>query len=87
MAFESALILSLYLPHANDITQIPALLKTYNDVRFPRTSKVDGMSRSALDYLKMSNGAFQVERDRSLLDGSSEGCPFAIVNPTMQNWL
>ena len=88
MAFESALVLSSLLCSANSTAQLIALLHVYNRVRFPRTSKVDELSRATLDYLEMPDGPEQVERDRRLRDhGPGEGEVFALVDPEIQSWL
>ena len=71
MAFESALVLSSPLCGATSSTQISARLGVYNRARFPRTSKVDELSRASSDYLEMPDGPEQSERDRRLRDRGS----------------
>jgi hypothetical protein len=88
MAFASALDISSLLCNANSTAQVPALLCAYNSARFPRTSKVDELSRLSLDYLEMPDEPKQVERDRRLRDPEpSEGAVFAPVDPVIQHWL
>ena len=68
MAFDSALVLSSLLCSTSSTAQFTALLRVYKRARFPRTSKVDELSRATLDYLEMPEGPEQVERDRPLRD-------------------
>lgn len=88
MALESALCLSTLLSQTTSPSEIPMVLKRYESIRYPRCSRIDELSRSALGYLEMPDGPEQVERDKRLREGKDlEGEGFALVDTEEREWV
>ena len=81
-------MLSGLLSEAKDVSQIPELLKLYNEIRQPRTSFIIRSSKRMENIMHFPDGPLQIERDRLLTEGvCTAGFPVMLAEPVFQEWL
>ncbi|KAK7737388.1 hypothetical protein SLS53_006693 [Cytospora paraplurivora] len=86
-AFEDAAVLEAVFARLSDKTQILDALKTFEEVRKPRVSKVKKHTLARKVIYGMHDGPGQLERDQKLALGPGTGCPDELADPDFQNWL
>ena len=88
MGLESASVLGNLMLHSTSRTQIPAILRLYNQLRLPRTEIVRGASKKLGELWHMPDGPVCDARDQDLLHGDpSIGFPNLLADPCFQTWL
>jgi len=84
MAVEDAAVLGDLLSRVSSLTQLPTLLRAYQDLRLPRTTATQASSRLAQKILHFPDGPEQRERDeamRAAMAAELEGKPIPDGNP------
>ena len=88
MGIESAALLSDLIGRARHSSEIPELLRLYNQAQRPRAKTVSARSRMMGDVLEMIDGPAQIQRDSQLChDIPKPGFPFAWSDPKLQAFL
>lgn len=66
MAIEDAAVLGGLLSHVASVSQLPAFLKAYEDLRLPRTAETQAASRLNQHVFHLPDGPEQEERDAGM---------------------
>ena len=87
-AIEDAAVLGALLARLEDKSQIKDVLRLYESIRKPRTTKVIAGSDARRKVYQLRDGDAQQERDQQLRQKSPfEGYPKCIADPDFQSWL
>ncbi|KAG8527881.1 uncharacterized protein KY384_006797 [Bacidia gigantensis] len=87
-AVEDGAVIGRLFEHIKERSQIPAVLKIYEELRKNRTTCVVRGSTSLRDVFHMEDGPRQRERDQQLLESEPfEGYPNPWADPVYQAWL
>ncbi|MCJ1355885.1 MAG: hypothetical protein MMC33_005877 [Icmadophila ericetorum] len=86
-AIEDGAVLGALFGHLTSRDQIPRLLKIYESIRKPRTTRVVRGSTALGELFHLHDGERQRERDRQLSEAPFEGYPNRWADPMFQQWL
>src|SRR5215471_991666 len=89
-AVEDGAVLGTLLSRVTDASQLPDVLRIYEELRKSRTTRVVKGSTAMRDVFHVHDGPRQRERDRQLLEYQDEpfvGFPNRWKDPVFQPWL
>ena len=88
MAVEDGAVLGSLFAKLEHKSQIPDMLRLYESIRKPRTTRIVEGSAAMQEVYNLPNGEKQLERDRQLLEEKPcEGYPNPFADPAFQKWL
>ena len=87
MAIEDGAVLGALFSKLTDPSQIPAVLKTYEELRKPRTTRVVQGSLDQGKMCKLPNGKKQKERDEWMAAPTLDDYPMHIATQKFSDFL
>ena len=87
MAVEDAGVLSELFADLTNVSQIPEILKIYESLRKPRTTRVIQDSLESGKMYKLPNGEEQLDRDRKLAMPGLNEYPLHIASQEYKDFL